>query len=493
MVVAWARTRPGYDPYGWLVWGRQALEGRLDLGGSPSWKPLPFLFTFPYALVGHSELWLWMVTAVGVALAGCLAAARIAHRIVAGIASDTAVGGGVARVAPAAAAVVAGLGVLTIQTYPHYILSAQSDPMITAFCLIAVDCLLRGRRAPAIGSLGLAALGRPEVWPFVALLVIWGWVQAPRLRLLLLVAVGLIAGMWFGVPWITNGRPALAGQLAENTRQLLRHDQLTGTIDHFTPLHSLSMWIAAAVGLALGGLRRNRVVVLLAAASVLWVAVEIGLALDSLPVLPRFMFEAAAIAAVLSGVGVGAAAVELARLRAGPGMVRWGSALLAVGAAAGLLVPVAIARVGSEQSDLRQLHHRSHELAMLQSLIGELGGTRRVRSCGEPVTYVSDASAVAWLTGLNVGQVGYKPGREMRRWYPVIVFRSVKPFGWTVQPWHLRSTDRLACSRLHVSDRGRLRSLASARHRRRYQARHRRDRPRRPRVQRRRLLGGGGS
>jgi hypothetical protein len=48
--VALTNTRPSYDAFGWLVWGRQALHWNLDTNGAPSWKPLPFLFTFPYAL-----------------------------------------------------------------------------------------------------------------------------------------------------------------------------------------------------------------------------------------------------------------------------------------------------------------------------------------------------------------------------------------------------------------------------------------------------------
>ena len=50
-IVLYARTRPGYDPYGWLVWGKLTIHLKLDTNGAPSWKPLPYLFTVPYALV----------------------------------------------------------------------------------------------------------------------------------------------------------------------------------------------------------------------------------------------------------------------------------------------------------------------------------------------------------------------------------------------------------------------------------------------------------
>src|SRR5579875_624824 len=165
-LVRWAYTRPGYDPYGWLVWGYQTLHGTLNLGGAPSWKPMPWLFTVPYALFGHFDLWLWMTTAVAMALAGVIFAGRIVFRIVDG--------GGRHRWPAILAAVLAGIMILSIQdnqgySYWHYFLSAQSDPPLASLCLV-----LRGahpRRArPARGvavhahlpALGLAGARAPE-------------------------------------------------------------------------------------------------------------------------------------------------------------------------------------------------------------------------------------------------------------------------------------------------------------------------------------------
>src|SRR2546430_10473828 len=36
---------PTYDPYAWLIWGRELLHLDLDTRFGPSWKPLPVLFT----------------------------------------------------------------------------------------------------------------------------------------------------------------------------------------------------------------------------------------------------------------------------------------------------------------------------------------------------------------------------------------------------------------------------------------------------------------
>ena len=81
LILVWARTRPGFDPYGWLVWGHQAVAGNLNTNAAPSWKPLPYLFTVPYGVFGHYQLWLWMITALAVSLSGSVFAARIAYRL----------------------------------------------------------------------------------------------------------------------------------------------------------------------------------------------------------------------------------------------------------------------------------------------------------------------------------------------------------------------------------------------------------------------------
>src|SRR5689334_17599539 len=60
LLLLYARTRPGYDPYGWLVWGKLTIHLNLDTNGAPSWKPMPYLFTVPYAVFGRYALWLWM-------------------------------------------------------------------------------------------------------------------------------------------------------------------------------------------------------------------------------------------------------------------------------------------------------------------------------------------------------------------------------------------------------------------------------------------------
>src|SRR6185503_4622828 len=46
-----APTTPTYDPWAWLIWGREVAHLDLDTQYGPSWKPLPVLLTTPFALV----------------------------------------------------------------------------------------------------------------------------------------------------------------------------------------------------------------------------------------------------------------------------------------------------------------------------------------------------------------------------------------------------------------------------------------------------------
>jgi hypothetical protein len=101
---------------------------------------------------------------------------------------------------------------------------------------------------------------------------------------------------------------------------------------------------------------------------------------------------------------------------------------------------------------LRHERGRSNEIGLLQTTINTLGGYTRIRECGEPVTVVEYASALAWLTRLDVGSVGFVPNKETRRRrHPIVLLLPVLPGGWAVRPWHTHPRLRARCASLHVS------------------------------------------
>jgi hypothetical protein len=448
VLVAWARTRPSYDAFGWLVWGYQTLHLSLDLGGAPSWKPLPYLFTVPYALFGHYQLWLWMITAVSLSLAGCAFAGRIAYRLTLHESAIDGEGGGDRHYAALAAAVFAGVALLGLEDYVHYILSVQSDPIIVTFTLAGIDMYLSGRPRWAFAFGVVAGLGRPEAWCLLGPYSVYLWLRVPSLRRMVAAGWLLILFFWFGIPTITNHRPFVSAQLAERSPRKLTNGVILGTLGRFTELQYLPMWIAALVSVAWAAVRRNWLALWLAGGAVLWVIVEVAFALHGWPGLPRYMFEAAALAVVLASAAVGWALIEAPRLR--PGLPRWaGVPLLA--ALVATLVPGAVARVRSERTDIKHERGRTHEIAFLKTTLDSLGGYKHVRACGEPVTIVEYASALAWYTHLDVGSVGYLPGIEKHRGYPIVLFTPRGQGGWRVEPWHTRTAQRAACRNLRAT------------------------------------------
>ncbi len=444
ILVVWARTRPSFDAYGWLVWGYQAIHGNLDLGGAPSWKPLPFVFTVPFALFGHYQLWLWMITDVAVSLAGCIFAARIAYRLTGDQTEH--------RYAAIAAAIFAGVALLGLEDYMHYILSAQSDPMIVTLVLAAIDMHLIGRRRLAFAMLVLASLGRPEVWPFLGLYSVWLWLRVPSARWLIYLGLFVVAFMWFGIPWITNGRPLVSAQLAQNSPRELHSNKITGTIDRFKELYNWPIWLAGALTVAVAVWRRNRVIMALAAGVVLWVIVETAFAIHGWPALPRYMFEAAAVVAVFAGVGVGWVLLEAPRLWSR--LPRW-AGVPVVAVLVGVLVPGAIARVKAERTDRHHEVGRTHQIALLQTTTNLLGGSRHITNCGQPVTDVAYVSALAWLYHRDVGSVGglqqHVERIELRKPIPKVLFTPLPGGGWKVLPWHTRGYQIARCHTLHAA------------------------------------------
>ncbi len=430
ILVVWAKTRPGFDPYGWLTWGHMTLHGGLDTNAAPSWKPLPYIFTTVYALLGSHELRLWMITSAAVSLSGVIFAGRIAYKLTDAPPER--------RWAGWAAGIFAGLALLGIQDYFHYILSSQSDPMIVALCLAAIDLHLDGRTRLAFCAGVLAGLGRPEVWPFLGLYFLWAWSRRPATRPVLIGGVVVMALLWFGIPALTSRTPFVAAANAMDSGRRLTSDQVGGTISRFLELHSWPLEIAALLAVALAAWRRSRadrVTLALGGAVVGWVVVEIAFALHGWPGLARYMFEAAGVMIVLAGIFVGRVLADPPRLGA-----MAGSAATAVGAVAvGLLVigllPPALSAARTEHKDIHVQRARTIQLGKLNSVIGQLGGAARLRACGEPLTRLEYQTALAYSLGVNVSKIGFKYGQAIAHGNPIVMFTPVSG-GWQVLAMH---------------------------------------------------------
>ncbi len=435
-VISWATlpTVPSYDPFSWLVWGREVVTPGLAffVGGGPSWKPLPFAFTVVDGLFGGAAPALWVITARAGGLLGWVAAWRLASRL---------------RPGPwgwvAGAIAVAGL--LTTQDYGYYFMRGASEPGLVACTLWAIDRLLEGRRGAAFWLLLAASLIRPEWWPYTVLFAAWlaarggpAW-ESWRGRALLLAGLALIPLGWFGPPWIGGDDPLLAARNAALYNGQLGPDPLRAVVgravdDQIWPL--LAAGCAFVAWVALGDVRararaisrRGRIVGALGLfVCAWWVEVVVMTIWLGYPGLERFFLPAAAVVCVLGGAGMATVARAVGglvapmvapvvgRAEAGPGGSRPGAGLLAA-AIGGALVAALVAGsalvsrpavellIGSEgQAALAQ-----RTLDGLSRSVAAAGGRAAVLPCPASFAAVNHSAqpVLAWDLGVTLQRVG---------------------------------------------------------------------------------------
>ena len=430
------RVSPAYDPYGWNIWGYQAWHGSLSLKGAPSWKPVTFFFTFPYAVFGHLGLRLWQLTAASLALAGPVIAGHIAYKL---ILDST----GAKRPA-IIGALAAGISLLVTVEYNQFWLTAQSDPMLVTLFLLWIDLHFHKRSVLAYLALWLLALGRPEAWPFLGLYALWLFWKQPRLRVFVVAGLVLVPLLWFGVPGLTDHRPFVASSLDMNKPTEIHGNKILGTFARFKHASYWPVKVAAGIGVLLALYKRDLRVLLVALASLAWVVVEAAFALHGFSAVPRYMFEAVGAMVVVTGVGVGWLLTETRRLA---GRARL-AGVLAVVALAGWLVPGAIAQARAQHGRLPHERFRTTQIARLDATINALGGYRFVRSCGHPSTDVEYASVLAWYMKLNTDQIGFLPQKVITQTEPAVLFTQIGN-GWVVQTYHLSVTNQARCAGLN--------------------------------------------
>ncbi len=329
--------------------------------------------------------------------------------------------------------------------YWKLVLIANSDPMVIALCLAAIDAHLSRRPRLALAALVLAALGRPEAWLFVALYGLWAWRAQRSMRWLVAVGLGLIPILWFSIPALTSKSWLSPGDLALNSANVIHGSKITGVFSRFVELNELPIKLAAVLALLFAVIRRDRGSLLIAGAGLLWVAVEIAFALHGWSAAPRYLAEPAALVVVLAGVAVGRLLTLSAPL---PRVAGWAGAVAVVALVASV-VPLALAREGAVHKEVRALSPDTTRIQRLQAVIDLDGGAARILACGQPVSYVGYQSTLAYYVHLNVGNVGYRPGHAINSGKPILFFKP-HLLGWEVRPNHIHRRHGGGCNRLAV-------------------------------------------
>jgi hypothetical protein len=370
---------PTTDAWGWIVWGREIAHGTLHTAveGSPSWKPLPVVFTTLLSAIGEHapEGWLFVARALG--LAGVALAFLAAKRLA----------GGGAGVVAAVALVLAGGWLRGLE-------HGYSEPLVVTLLLGALLAYLEDRRSLALGLVAAASLARPELWPLLVLLALWLGRTDRRLLAPALAAAAVVPVLWVGVDWLGSGRFMNGEHTASGVaKHLTGGDMLSLALHMPVP----PVLVLAAVATAAAALRRERVPALLGAAVAAWAAGLAAAVSLGYPASERLMFPLMAGVCVLAGVGA-ARLVELGGSR--------GTRVALAGGLAALALPLVLPRARDMPVQVRAAEAR----ARLQLDLRQAARMTRAQSVGNksvavPTDLVWARGAVAWEWHLPLGEV----------------------------------------------------------------------------------------
>jgi hypothetical protein len=393
-------SAPTYDPWAWLVWGREILHLDLSTVAGPSWKPLPVFFTTPLALFGDAAPALWLVIARAGAIAAVVLAFCVARRL-----------GGVVAGAAAAG------GLLIAPWFVRNAALGNSEGLMAAAVLAAVERHLAGRPRQAFACGVAAALLRPEAWPFLGLYALWLlWTQRGAVLKPLIAGIGCLPVLWFVPELWGSGNLTRA---ADRARQPLANSAAftdhpaAQVFSNAAQLLTIPAGIGAAVAIVLviwGRIEREHALALLGIVVivVLWVAEVAVMTTAGFSGNQRYLIVPAVLATVAgaTGVGWGLEALTGGRRRA----------TIIVAALAALVF--ALPSAGRVDDLLRELRYQGLLSQRLGDAVADAGGAGRLLACGRPYTSPFLVPSVAWRLRVHTSVVGLlaRP--------PAVVFRA---------------------------------------------------------------------
>jgi MFS family permease len=382
-------SAPTYDPWAWIIWGREITQWDLVTTNGPSWKPLPVLFTTPFALFGDDGapgLWLLIARASG------LLAFAMAYRLA-------------ARLAGPWAGAIAAVALVLSDEFIFNFARGNSEGMLVALVLWAVERHLDERYTQAFLLGFAAALLRPEVWPFWGLYGLWLLYRDRDRRTAALVfgsgALALV--LWFLPEYLGSGDWLRAASRARDPNP----DSAAFADSPFVEVFVRSAAILSVpiyVGGVIALLGRDRVRLALAAwATILMVAVALmtegGFAGNL-----RYVALPAAFVCVLAGAGWVAVVAGARR--------RWGAA---AGAAVALALaaasaPFVAADVDKLRYDWEVVEYEANFYGPnLKAVIAKAGGEQRIKSCGRIFTGAFQVPSVAWRLHIHLDEAEIFP------------------------------------------------------------------------------------
>ncbi|CAN5594572.1 hypothetical protein BH20ACT19_BH20ACT19_03440 [soil metagenome] len=393
---------PTYDPWAWILWGREISELDLVTEGGPSWKPLPVMFTTVFALFGDEVapmLWLWIARAGG--LLSLVMAFRLVRRLM-GTAGAAAVVGGV----------VGAAFLATGYNYARDATLGNSEPLLAALALWAFERHLDGRRDHAFYLAFAVALLRPEAWPFLGLYGLWLLVREPSMRLRVVLGGLLIPVLWLGPELWGSGDALRASTRANDPNPQSAAFAAHPGLEVAYRFHIRTIWpIEAAAGLGLlvawvsfVRTRAQRATLVLAGIGLAWMLLvcfmtELGYAGNQ-----RYLIVTTAAICVLAGVGVGRAfqgvASGVQRLSGSPRLGLAGAAAV-FALAIVALIPTIRDKADNTERVVDKLAYEASLWADLPGVIDKAGGRDGLVRCGGVYSGQFQTQMVAYELGLH--------------------------------------------------------------------------------------------
>ena len=456
-------STPSYDPWAWLVWGREIVHINLQTTGGPTWKPLTVIFTTVFSLFGKAQPDLWLVVARAGALMAFAMTFKIAWRLTRQLippAADASRGSRIVAALPALlAGVLAAGSLVNSRGFISDNALGYSEGLMTALVLIAIDRHFDGARRQAFVVGFAAALDRPELW------VLWGpyglylWWKDPGARKLVLALFVLIPVLWFLPEYWGSGHffrgVTRAQHPRSNSAAFASCPFCTEFKNHAWPtvltrIKAAGLLAMAVAAFELWRLRsswwRNpspsvyvRGLAGLLAAGVVGFGWWVGIALETQAGFSgndRYLVLGVALVSITGSVAWGWAAGAIGGLIRRLGQRSSGarrSTTPVLAGAVGLLAAIAVFLavppwLGNNLTNVQRTHralvYQAHLREDLTKAVSEVGGAKKVRRCGSIMTEGFQVPMVAWTLGVHTLQIQGPPTSGPPPPPPNVIFQT---------------------------------------------------------------------
>lgn len=406
-------STPTYDPWSWIGWGREVAHLALDTHSGPSWKPLPVIFTTIFSLFGPAAPDLWLM----IARAGGFLAMLMVFRLA-------------VRLTDRRTALLAGvLAVLTLCTSGSFVRDSalgNSEGLLLAFMLLGIERHVDGHPRQAFTLGFLAALLRPETWPFLFLYGCWLVFRDRRSWKLVAGLFLLLPLLWLGPEYWGSGDFFRAASRAANPNAnspaFKKHPALT-VLQNARPVIFTPGKIGVVIALGVAAWtswrrRRLSLALVIGLAAAIWLITVAVMTQAGFSGNPRYLIPAIGLLAVLAGAGWGwlaGRASWLAGRIGSPGRASL-AVVLGIILTLGVFAPFTLRRLQLLHRTEVALHYQAIVRERFVDTLAQVGGRERVLACGQPFAGAFMVPLVSWYLktpGITVGLHPTAPGATL--------------------------------------------------------------------------------